>query len=149
MLIPRNNLCVSTYSAVERYSFAFQIKMQFIRKCMSPNKNAISCQCQQAVEGISDYLGICCQLPFKRNVKKIQSKSIGKKRHWRDFSPSMTSHISKRLRPFCKQAKGHFRQSKRLIYISCDCDFPIQFFIKKTQWLGRLAVARKSDFHWL
>ena len=52
------------YTAVEKYSFVFQIKMLFIRKCMSPNKNAISCPCEHAVEGISDNLGIqvvaCC-----------------------------------------------------------------------------------------
>ena len=45
-------------------SFVFQIKMLFLKKCMSPNKNAISCPCEHAVEGILDHLGIqvavCC-----------------------------------------------------------------------------------------
>ena len=59
------------YTAVEKYSFVFQIKMLFIRKCMSPNKNAIqSCPCEHAVEGISDNLGIkvvaCCYNCLKK-----------------------------------------------------------------------------------
>ena len=58
------------YTAVEKYSFVFQIKMLFVGKCMSPTKNAISCPWEHAVQGISDNLGIkvvacCSQLPHE------------------------------------------------------------------------------------
>jgi hypothetical protein len=58
-------------------SFFFQIKMLFLKKCMSSNKNAFSCPCEHAVEGILDHLGIqvpvCCYNCLTKFSKTIWS----------------------------------------------------------------------------
>jgi hypothetical protein len=86
--------------------------MLFIRKCMSPNKNAISCPCGHAVEGISDHLGIqvavCCY-----NCLTKLSQIIWLLIMW--HIPNSMLHVA----PKKKIARGGQGQSPRLLISRC------------------------------
>jgi hypothetical protein len=137
MLIPRNNLCVSTYSAVERYSFAFQIKMQFIRKWCPPTRMQFLASASKQSKEFRIIWGYVVNYLLNEMSKKFRQKVKGKSdtdvtfRHqWLHTFQKGCGHFANKLKVISDNQNAWYRNHVIATFLS-------NFLLRKhNDWVG-------------